>query len=87
MSIMSPPMSIHHTPKKVLDMVPRSRRQTYIVLWWPSFGSFPHPILMKDAMPIAHMITTRKPRIIGRVKKSLIADLGLSADIVLDEEG
>jgi hypothetical protein len=42
---------------------------------------------MKHATPIAHMITTRNPRIIGRLKKSLIADLGLSAGIILDEEG
>jgi hypothetical protein len=42
---------------------------------------------MKDAKPIAHIITTRNPRIMGRVKKSLIADLGLIVDIVLDEEG
>jgi hypothetical protein len=38
------------------------------------------------------MITTMNPRIMGRLKKSLIADLamiadlGLIADIVLDEE-
>jgi metal-sulfur cluster biosynthetic enzyme len=33
------------------------------------------------------MITTRNPRIMGRLKKSLIADLGLIVDIVLGEEG
>jgi hypothetical protein len=42
---------------------------------------------MKHARPIANMITTRNPRIMGRVKKSLIADLGPIAAIVLDEEG
>jgi hypothetical protein len=68
-------------------MTPKSCCQTYIVLCWPSFGPFEHPILMRDAKPIAHIITTRNPRIMGRVKKSLIADLGLIVDIVLDEEG
>jgi hypothetical protein len=68
-------------------MIPKSCCQTYIVLWWPSFGAFEHPILMRHARPIANMITTRNPRIMGRVKKSLIADLGPIAAIVLDEEG
>jgi hypothetical protein len=43
--------------------------------------------LIKDARPIANRIMTRNPRIMGRLKKSLIADLGPIAAIVLDEEG